>query len=167
MSQVNSFAGRRKRLALGAFAALGIAGAASGCGFHHQPAREIVAHTRVVQGISHADPAIRAGHYCTYCHGAALGGGVHQEPSCYQCHGQTWLDVPGAASQAPADHTVVQAGFPHRPGSFQPSPNCTDCHGADLSGQTSSNTAIGRTIPGCELCHTKLWEERSPPPGGG
>jgi cytochrome c553 len=49
----------------------------------------------------------------------------------------------------PADHTVSQNGFMHKPGFDTPLTNCTTCHGADLTG--------GTTGVSCYECHGKEW----------
>ncbi len=129
----------------------------SSCSTEPAKPREIRAHTRGINGVSHAEPAAKAERYCSRCHGAALQGGTAGEPSCYTCHGKTWLDS-SAEFAGPADHTVDNEGYRHLPGLFTPAESCTACHGADLEG----NTASGLTQPGCTLCHAKLWEERLP-----
>ena len=134
---------------------------AMSCSTEHDKPRDIRAHTRVIKGISHAEPGAKAERYCSYCHGTALQGGVHGEPSCYKCHGKNWKDDSFEAASPPLDHTVVNQQFHHLPGLFTPESSCVSCHGADLMGDVSS----GATQPGCTLCHSKLWQERTPPPG--
>lgn len=120
--------------------------------------RQIRAHTTVHKGVAHAEPALAAERYCAACHGQGLQGGPAGEPSCYQCHGKTWLDEAPSQSAAPVDHTVINKEYRHHPDQFLPGATCSACHGADLQGDVTG----GLTQPGCELCHTRLWEERSP-----
>jgi hypothetical protein len=120
--------------------------------------RSIRAHTHLVDGISHANPLDKAERYCSYCHGAALQGGEHYEPSCYQCHGKNWLqsEASAAVSTAPADHSLVEGGrYKHKPTLFTPVGDCDACHGAQLEGTAG--------YPACTLCHTQLWLERTAP----
>ncbi|MCX6110530.1 MAG: hypothetical protein NTZ90_13110 [Proteobacteria bacterium] len=118
-------------------------------------------HTRVIQKISHADPAAAATRYCAYCHGVALQGGAHFEPSCFTCHGIHWQEQSGDLTRAPSDHTIDHKGYMHKPGLFSPNTNCNLCHGADLNGAV----VAGSGAPACQLCHTALWLERTPPAG--
>ncbi len=136
---------------------LALAAALSACSKEPAEPREIRAHTRVIKGVSHAEPAAKAERYCSHCHGTALQGGTAGEPSCYTCHGKTWLDA-SAEVIAPADHTVANQGFHHLPGLFTPSESCVACHGSSLEGRVDA----GLTFPGCNLCHGPLWEERLP-----
>lgn len=129
------------------------------CSREEAAPREIRAHTRLIKGIAHAEPADYAERYCSYCHGAALTGGKSFEPSCYQCHGKTWSQAPERAtvSAAPVDHELVEGGvYRHKQTLFTPQGDCSACHGADLEGSTY--------YPSCLLCHTKLWEERAAAP---
>ena len=150
----------------GRLTALALLALTVACSTKPGPARSIRAHTTIHADIAHAEPAIKAEHYCVNCHGKNLMGGANFEPSCYQCHGKNWLDSAFSDAVAPPDHTIVnqtQPDFPfhHKPGQFTPMENCTSCHGADLSGSTVN----GATIPGCNLCHDSLWLTRTPPPG--
>lgn len=129
----------------------------SSCSTEKATPRDIRAHTRLIQGVSHAEPAAKPGRYCAKCHGESLQGGLAGEPSCYSCHGQNWTNVT-TEFEGPGDHTAENQGYHHLPGLFTPADNCVSCHGDDLTGSTAS----GETRPGCTLCHTKLWEERLP-----
>ena len=100
----------------------------TGCSKESAKPREIRAHTRVIKGVSHAEPAAKAERYCSHCHGTALQGGINAEPPCYTCHGKTWLDATPDVL-APTDHTIQNQGFHHLPGLFAPTENCTACHG--------------------------------------
>lgn len=131
-----------------------------GCSREEAVPRQIRAHTTLHKGVSHAEPAARAERYCAKCHGVGLRGGAEGEPSCFTCHGKTWLDEAFEPTAAPPDHTVINQGFHHLPGLFAPAATCGSCHGASLEGNVTS----GLTVPSCELCHTKLWDERSPIP---
>lgn len=142
----------RRWLAALAFASL------LGCHEEAEP-RAIRAHETLRGGVAHAEPSLGAERYCSSCHGVGLQGGIAAEPSCYQCHGKTWLDD-GNVSRAPADHAVINKEFRHQAGLFTPEASCGACHGGEaLEGETSG----GLSVPGCQLCHTKLWEERTPP----
>jgi hypothetical protein len=146
----------------GALLALTGVQAVWGCSTKDAAPRAIRAHTRIMQGVAHADPAGKAERYCSYCHGANLAGGAGFEPSCYQCHGKNWLDDTFAAAVPPATHAIVNGGrYHHMSGQFSPTSSCVACHGADLGGDAGS----GLTIPGCNLCHEQLWLTRTPPPG--
>lgn len=116
--------------------------------------RAIRAHTAVKMGVPHAEPTGKAERYCATCHGADLRGGPAAEPSCYTCHGKTWPDGDGTQSPAPADHTAINKDYHHMPGLFSPEASCVSCHGASLEGDLTG----GLTVPGCNLCHAKLWE---------
>jgi hypothetical protein len=129
----------------------------SSCSTEPAEPRQIPSHTLVNKGVSHAEPAVKAERYCARCHGTGLQGGVAGEPSCYSCHGKNWLDE-STAYEGPADHTIQNLGYYHKPGLFEPAAHCAECHGAELAGDLSN----GLTRPGCTLCHTKLWEERLP-----
>jgi len=127
------------------------------CSREEPAPRNIRAHTRLLNGVSHAEPADKAERYCSNCHGAALAGGAGLEPSCYKCHGRNWSQEPERAlvSVAPADHDLVKGGiYRHKQTLFTPVGDCDACHGAALEG----SAAFG----GCELCHARLWEERAP-----
>jgi hypothetical protein len=130
----------------------------NGCSTDEAEPRSIRAHALIKQGVPHAEPAMKAERYCVQCHGAGLAGGPKLEPSCYSCHGKNWEGHASDANAAPADHTVDNQGFRHHPSLFSPVGTCEGCHGQQLEGVTAS----GLTSPGCELCHTKLWEERTP-----
>jgi hypothetical protein len=128
----------------------------AGCQRGEAPVRDLRAHTFVVQGVAHAQPAVKGARYCSHCHGATLAGGAAGQPSCYQCHGKNWLDTPEDPPGAPADHTVLNETFRHHPDLLTPGATCTACHGASLEGVAND----GLTYPGCELCHERLWESR-------
>lgn len=49
----------------------------------------------------------------------------------------------------PADHTISKEGVMHKSGLSDPLQNCTDCHGADLTGGTSQVS--------CYECHGQEW----------
>jgi len=49
----------------------------------------------------------------------------------------------------PADHTISNDGYMHKPGLQQPLVNCIACHGADLKGGT-----VGVS---CYECHGQQW----------
>ncbi len=59
-------------------------------------------------------------------------------------------DDPIRPSDSPADHTVNKDGIGHAPGLEDPGVNCTDCHGADLSGGDNNE-------PSCFACHGQEW----------
>jgi hypothetical protein len=138
-----------------ALALLGLA-VTSSCSSEDAEPREIRAHTRVIEGVPHAEPAQRAERYCSHCHGVNLMGAQKGlEPSCYTCHGKNWLDDDPDKNWAPADHTLVNGErFYHHPDLMSPAMACNDCHGPSFEGQVTS--VLMR--PGCELCHERLWE---------
>ena len=49
----------------------------------------------------------------------------------------------------PSDHTVNKDGVKHKSGLTEPTINCADCHGIDLSGGTSKVS--------CYECHGAEW----------
>ena len=117
--------------------------------------RNIRAHTVSRGGVAHAEPAAKVERYCALCHGMGLKGGTGLEPSCFTCHGKTWGDQAFEPPSAPADHSVMNQNFHHLPGLKTPDVGCTACHGgAALAGDITS----GLTVPGCDLCHGRLWD---------
>jgi hypothetical protein len=152
MKKRTIFRGAPLIAAIGALGALGFT-AFQSCGRSEPVPRQIRAHTRIIHGISHAEPADEAERYCSACHGKALAGGTLLEPSCYQCHGRNWTQAAAALAQvspAPADHTRLEGGrFRHKEALFAPEGDCTACHGEQLQGSASH--------PSCFLCHARLW----------
>jgi len=49
----------------------------------------------------------------------------------------------------PSDHNISKDGVMHKPGLSDPEMNCTNCHGADLTGGTSQVS--------CYECHGAEW----------
>src|SRR5688572_3927248 len=87
-----------------------------GCSSQSAKTREIRAHTRMIGGVAHAEPALRAERYCSHCHGQGLAGGEKTGvPSCFTCHGKNWIDGKVGDSTAPVDHTVVNGIYAHHP----------------------------------------------------
>lgn len=121
------------------------------CSLEPAGLRNIRAHTSDHHGVAHGEPVRKAARYCQHCHGLQLAGGDQGEPSCFQCHGMRWLDLPPELSFAPADHTIAHGGFRHHPGYAAPLATCTQCHGEDLQGQVDEGT------PSCYLCHDQKW----------
>ncbi len=130
-------------------------GALVSCRQGGAPVREIRVHTSIQKGVSHAEPASRPRVYCIKCHGDTLQGGSLGEPSCFACHGIRWLDDETRESRAPTSHSQLMDRFFHHPDLRTPEQSCSPCHGNVLQG----NTDQGLTYPGCELCHSRLWEE--------
>jgi mono/diheme cytochrome c family protein len=54
----------------------------------------------------------------------------------------------GEDSDAPADHTDVKNGVPHKPGASSATTNCVACHGSNLRGGEG---------PSCYSCHGQRW----------
>jgi hypothetical protein len=104
-----------------------------------------IQHNKSRDGYKHATgPATTV---CVLCHGADLRGGANREPSCYQCHGAVWNgDVSG--------HVNALGGVGHRPNYCQPQANCTNCHGANLTGGSNGE-------PSCTKCHGAYWTSAS------
>lgn len=121
------------------------------CSLESEGLRSIRGHTEDLQGIAHAVPMVKGERYCRLCHGENLVGGTGNQPSCYQCHGRTWNEIDGAASRAPADHTVNNDGYLHHPSLTTPTTVCVSCHGDQLQGNGTSDT------PSCFLCHDQRW----------
>jgi len=60
----------------------------------------------------------------------------------------------------PADHTVGNDGFLHRPGfetPFAPSSGCTVCHGAGLRDGSANINGVNVTTPSCFSGHGQRW----------
>ncbi len=57
---------------------------------------------------------------------------------------------PTLPADAPAGHTVNKDGVAHRPGLTDPMANCTQCHGAELTGGEDGE-------PSCFSCHGQKW----------
>jgi hypothetical protein len=140
--------------------------AVQSCSRDEAATRDIAGHATLKQGIPHAEPLQRPERYCSLCHGTGLGGGAAGEPSCYQCHGQNWTGglVPGDVNAAPASHTVANTlggrSYFHAPEQFTPAGTCgtASCHGTALTGYVDTISSN----PGCDLCHDRLWETRTP-----
>ncbi len=131
---------------------VGLSGAVWQCSLEEKAGRGISGHSDVKSGVAHGHSALRASRQCSLCHGAQLTGGESGEPSCFQCHGQTWDDGSATVSNAPADHSISNDGFRHHPSLRTPSGACTTCHGAALQGDPVQKT------PNCYLCHGQLWD---------
>ncbi len=110
------------------------------------------AHDQNIKGILHAAPYHRAERFCSQCHGAGLVGGSQLQPSCYTCHGKTWLDRVFLDQRFPSSHVEIKGGYAHGAGFQSPTLNCASCHGSELQGAGASGP------PSCLLCHEKLWE---------
>ncbi|MDA9951706.1 hypothetical protein N9D31_03920 [Oligoflexaceae bacterium] len=134
------------------FATAGISLASMSCSLEEKGNSTIRAHDDSISGISHAFSSHQAKRYCTQCHGSALSGGDAGEPSCFQCHGENWLDIDPNTPRGDANHTVNNAGYFHHSGISDPIANCTQCHGNELQGAT---TRSGN--PSCFLCHGQKW----------
>lgn len=137
--------------------------AASSCSSEEPEPRLIRAHTTIRDGVPHAEPHLRSERFCSECHGVGLAGGSAMEPSCYQCHGKTWVEDGAALVAAPADHTVAHTGkngvYLHAPGLMTPDASCASCHVIDPAAPQPGGL---KDLPSCQLCHTPLWEERAP-----
>jgi hypothetical protein len=109
-------------------------------------------HTENYGGVYHGIGGARALRYCSLCHGEGLQGGLKSEPSCFRCHGVTWLAQSPGASAAPVDHQLEIQGFLHKTGNDLPLQQCVECHGDALQG---SGGSLG--FPSCYLCHEQKW----------
>ncbi|NRA65464.1 MAG: hypothetical protein HRU19_13335 [Pseudobacteriovorax sp.] len=122
------------------------------CSLEPQSLAPIRAHDLNFAGVAHAVPQSKATRYCSYCHGEALAGGEGSEPSCYQCHGERWLDRDPDTLFAPSNHTELRGGrYYHAVGLNNPIGTCDVCHGQDLLGDAVAQT------PSCYLCHEAKW----------
>jgi len=55
----------------------------------------------------------------------------------------------------PSDHTLSFKSRLHKPGLYAPLANCASCHGADLTGGTSTTTGVATAS--CYTCHFQRW----------
>lgn len=124
----------------------------SSCSLEEEGSSGIRAHDDVIQGVAHAFSSKSAPRYCKQCHGTALQGGSNGEPSCYQCHGETWNPVDPESSRGDSNHTIDNGGYFHHSGISDPLTNCVSCHGAQLQG---AETRDGN--PSCFMCHEQKW----------
>ena len=123
----------------------------AGCSLESPPQTSTIrAHDEVYQGVFHGAVASKALRYCIKCHGSSLQGGDGGEPSCLQCHGQTWLSTI-TANQAPASHTDQKGLWMHHPSHSSDTSTCTLCHGEELEGSQNLGT------PSCTICHPSYW----------
>jgi hypothetical protein len=103
-------------------------------------------HTVNFGGHKHADGFCNPIDNCSACHGNALQGGSHGEPSCTNCHGTLWTDP--NCGKLTTIHTVNLNGVLHGANPCNPQDVCTQCHGANLAGGSNGE-------PACTQCHGK------------
>lgn len=98
--------------------------------------------------LGYNDPATN----CVQCHGSDLKGGTYNgsaTKSCYQCHNSAVWDWRST-------HTVSIGSHWHKPGFFNPTTNCVQCHGSDLKGGSSGSSCYNSS------CHsTAVWDWKS------
>jgi len=101
-------------------------------------------------GVMHMDGVIKAKDNCGSCHGTDLkgkgSGERFQRPSCYQCHDDNWTGLD--------THVLNKNGVIHAKGLWNPTANCTNCHGSNLKGNASANSGA----VSCYKCHGAKWE---------
>ena len=99
-------------------------------------------------GRKHADGYCSPLENCSACHGNALQGGSHGEPSCTSCHGTFWTDP--NCGKLSGIHTLAIKGILHGPNPCKPQGVCTPCHGSSLEGGLNGE-------PSCTQCHGTYW----------
>ena len=99
-------------------------------------------------GHLHADGFCSPIDNCSACHGSALQGGSHGEPSCTACHGTFWTDP--NCGKLSGIHTLNLNGVLHGANPCQPNGVCTQCHGSSLQGGLNGE-------PSCTQCHGSYW----------
>jgi hypothetical protein len=147
---------RRTRIGTGLALAAAVVGFCLSCKIPQNPLRAgqssstavNLAHKVSFGGRLHADGFCNPIDNCSACHGAALQGGSHGEPSCTSCHGAFWTD-PNCGKLLNV-HTLAIKGVLHGANPCKPQGVCTQCHGTNLDGGTNGE-------PSCTKCHGPHW----------
>ncbi|MDT8445305.1 MAG: hypothetical protein RRB13_00245 [bacterium] len=93
-------------------------------------------------GVMHKHGYFSAKNNCSECHGGTALTGKRSRPSCYSCHGDKWTAL--------ESHTELKGSYYHATGLYTPESSCTECHGSDLKGGST-------TEPSCYECHGARW----------
>ncbi len=131
-----------------------------GCEFYPSQSKDEVPsdHTEMKGYAYHKPGMFLPQTHCAECHSSngnsELKGGISTEGnqtafSCYQCHTDFWSDI---------EHTFLQSGpngeHYHKEGLYEPTENCTECHGENLEGGSYKSTSA----PSCSKCHGPTWD---------